>query len=166
MNRKKHRPLAERAVEAVAALTLGAAVGFGAFQLTPLAGAALWSVASLGAVASGWGALALLGGIGPVDHGDALPAFEPAAFDDLGEDELLLDDPIPALSTDSRIIRLFEREQPEPLPEPGELVLRIADYLETGRGARPPAEPEPALPDASAALHAALADIRRSLRSG
>ena len=52
MNRKKHRPLAERAVEAVAALTLGAAVGFGAFQLTPLAGAALWSVASVGAVAS------------------------------------------------------------------------------------------------------------------
>lgn len=166
MHWNKQRPVAERAVEAVAALSLGAAVGFGAFHLTPLSGETLWAVASFSAIASAWAALTLLKRIGSGEARDERPAFEPSAFEEVEDDELLLDDPIAPLAPDSRVVRLFEREQPEPLPEPGELVLRIADYLETGRAARPPAETEPTRPDASAALHAALADIRRSLRSG
>lgn len=150
-------------MEALASLGLGAAVGFSAVHLAPIGGAALWGVASICAVTAAWAALAVLGRIGSHGQQDQLLAFEPAAFE-VAEDELLLDDPIAPLAPDSRVVRLFEREQPEPLPEPGELVLRIADYLETGRVTRPPVEAEPARPDASAALHAALADIRRSLR--
>lgn len=99
--------------------------------------------------------------------------FEPAPVEtdagELGEllleakDELLeLDDPLVEAEPDSRVVRLFAHQE----PTPGELVDRIADFL--GDGMRPAVEPVPAEAqqpvDASAALHAALANIRASLR--
>ena len=91
------------------------------------------------------------------------PKFQPAAFEDaVGEsDELLLDDPLTEIPADSRVVRLFAR----PEPTPGELVLRIEDYLSDGRRVPAEASAGDQRPiDASAALHAALANIRASLR--
>ena len=99
--------------------------------------------------------------------------FEPAAVEveapELGEllleekDELLeLTDPLDDVMPDSRVVRLFERHE----ATPGELVDRITGFLAEGRPADATtvtAEP-PAPVDASAALHAALANIRASLR--
>jgi hypothetical protein len=91
--------------------------------------------------------------------------FQPVALDTAGpaellleeEDEaLLLDDPLIEIDPDSRVVRLFARQD----PTPGELVERIADFL--GEDRRPGSEPG-APTDASAALHAALANIRASL---
>ena len=92
--------------------------------------------------------------------GDA--SFEPVDFEpQYGEGELLLDDPLVEVAPDSRVVRLFARND----PTPGELVLRISDYLsEQGKGpvaVDPPFEQQV---DASAALHAALANIRATLR--
>jgi len=100
--------------------------------------------------------------------------FEAAAIDPVepeldellleAKDEILiLDDPLVAPPSDPRVVRLFERQE----PTPGELVDRITDFL---GGSRQPA-PVPQRPvedhysvDASAALHAALANIKASLR--
>jgi len=76
--------------------------------------------------------------------------------------ELLLDDPLIEIETESRVVQLFRVQD----PTPGELVLRISDYLNDGRRDPPliAAEPNHYPVDASAALHAALANIRASLR--
>jgi hypothetical protein len=58
-------------------------------------------------------------------------------------------------------VRLFERND----PTPGELVLRISDYL--SEQGKTPSSIDPQVEqqvDASAALHAALANIRATLR--
>jgi hypothetical protein len=155
----------ERIVEFVAALSLSAGAGFAAVMLAPLAGPVLIGAAAGGALVAGGGALLLLGRVDPL--GPAAPEFALADLPDAGEevgDELLLDDPIrapgpiEAPDADSRVVQLFGDE---PLPAPGELVTRIADFLESGRG---PVREQVASNEASAALHAALADIRRSLR--
>lgn len=123
------------------------------------------------------GVVALLVGVVAMRvAGKAPPArqvgFEPAAIEtdesqdelllDHPVDELLLDDPLEVPDPDSRVVRLFDRQD----PTPGELVLRISDYLsDQGKepAAMPPAfEQQPA--DASNALHAALANIRANLR--
>jgi len=95
-----------------------------------------------------------------------LSAFEPVLFEICGDagadDELLLDDPL-EVAPDSRVVQLFAR----PEATPGELVLRIEDYLGDGRRAVAPVtatDEAPPAHDASAALHAALANIRASLR--
>jgi hypothetical protein len=90
-------------------------------------------------------------------------AFEPLSFDDTeDETELLLDDPLVEIEEDSRVVRLFDRKE----ATPGELVARIEGYLGNGRPIplRSAEEGSAAPPDASAALHAALANIRASLR--
>lgn len=88
--------------------------------------------------------------------------FEPVSFEDcVADGELLLDDPIIEIEADSRVVQLFAKSE----PTPGELVLRIEDYLSEGRHApagEAAAEQRPV--DASAVLHAALANIRASLR--
>ena len=89
--------------------------------------------------------------------------FEPVSFEDTqADDELLLDDPLVEIEGDSRVVRLFDRQG----ATPGELVERIEGYLGNGRpsAAYPAEEGSAAPPDASAALHAALANIRASLR--
>lgn len=157
----------ETLVEWAAPMPLGLAAGWSGMTLgLSLVEAAAAGVASLTA---GFAALRLAG------KSRCLEAnrFEPASFeadDDLGEllleadDELLeLTDPLLELGSDSRVVRLFAR----PEPTPGELVERITDFL--GEAERPPAARvapgEASAPsDASAALHAALANIRASLR--
>lgn len=156
----------ERVAEVCAALTLGGAVAFGVHHTAPLAGLALAGAVSLCAAAAVFAGLALLGRVDVASDPEGL-SFEPqdfaceAAESDGIEDELLLDDPVAPLAPQSRVVELFEPQQPEALPEPGEMVTRIADYLGSGRSVAPS---EPVRHDASAALHAALADIRRSLR--
>ena len=135
-----------------------------------LACAAAWASSSAGlplAAKAATGVMALLAGIvamrmaGPAQLvGDA--SFEPVEFEPKGgEGELLLDDPLVEVAPDSRVVRLFARND----PTPGELVLRISDYLsEQGKAPvalDPPVEQQV---DASAALHAALANIRATLR--
>lgn len=133
-----------------------------------LAAATSWSASAVGlplAAQAAAGVTAFVAGIlamrmaGPAFEA-AQPTFEPAEldFDDSGE--LLLDDPLVEVPQDSRVVKLFERHE----PTPGELVLRISDYL--SEQGKPPIESAgPAEPvDASAALNAALANIRASLR--
>lgn len=88
--------------------------------------------------------------------------FEPVPFEDAIEefDELLLDDPLVGFEPNARVVQLFDR----PEPTPGEMVARIEDYLGDGRRAVAPEETEQRSVDAGAALHAALANIRASLR--
>src|SRR5687767_14796005 len=102
----------------------------------------------------------------------ALCAFAPAAFELAGPGELVLtdgdrlqipaadqealvlDDILAQIGPDSRVVRLFDREA---MPAPRELKERIDRHLgKTADGLAPV--------DASAALHHALAELRRSLR--
>lgn len=79
------------------------------------------------------------------------------------DEVLILDDPLVDVDPESRVVRLFARQE----PTPGELAERISDFLGDGRRAAPdtPASAPPVVPaDASTALHAALANIRASLR--
>ena len=68
------------------------------------------------------------------------------------EEPLVLDDILDQLSPDSRVVRLFD---PAAMPTPAQLKSRIDRHLD---GAAPDA------PDASQALHEALAELRRSIR--
>jgi hypothetical protein len=68
------------------------------------------------------------------------------------EEPLVLDDILDRLSPDSRVVRLFD---PAAMPTPAQLTSRIDRHLD---GAAPEA------PDASQALHEALAELRRSIR--
>jgi hypothetical protein len=68
-------------------------------------------------------------------------------------DELILDDILAEIGPDSRVVRLFD---PSAAPTPGQLQARIDRHLDDGTQAAGP-------PDASQALHDALAELRRSL---
>lgn len=163
----KQHPV-ETLIEWVAPIPLALAAGWAGKSLgLSLIEAMAASVAMLTA---GFAAIRLAGST------SAVPpyGFEPAAIEaeegEFGElileakDELLeLTDALVEVEPDSRVVRLFARQE----PTPGELVERITDFL--GEGRRPPETP--AVPadatapvDASAALHAALANIRASLR--
>lgn len=109
--------------------------------------------------------------IGGRDQSQPSGGFEPTEFVPV-VDELLLEekdsvlelsDRLDEVEPDSRVVRLFARQE----PTPGELVDRIVDFLADGRRAdvssSVTAEPG-RIPDASAALHDALANIRASLR--
>ena len=147
----------ERAVEWGAPLVLAIAAAWAA----SIAGLPLAAKAGTGVVALSFGLIAMrMAGRGSAraEAGFEAVEFEPQGF----EDELLLDDPLVEVPPNSRVVKLFERDD----PTPGELVLRISDYL-SEQGQVPvsraqPIEPEPI--DASAALHAALANIRANLR--
>ncbi len=182
MNLRASPPRIETAAVSVAALSVGGAVAFAVARIAPLG-------AGLGE-ASGAGLIAALGAwvlVGRVDRRPVSPCMAKVArmasgimeqdvllLDQMVEDEpLLLDDPLPILNDDSRVVRLFaaipgEDRRAPPLAGPGEMIARIEDFLGRSRGAplgetshrARKAESE----DASAALHSALADIRRSLR--
>ena len=148
---------AERLIDWAAPAVLAAASAWSA-----------WKVAGTQAGGLGAGAFALALGVlamrllGQSRSGQTEAAFEPVSFDERENDELLLDDPLIEVEQDSRVVRLFAHSD----ATPGELVARIEDYLGEGRK-RPAiaaAEGSAAPPDASAALHAALANIRASLR--
>lgn len=181
MKSKAQRPIVEIAAEWVAACCIGGAVAFACSGLAPGAPVA----AAMAGLAVAAGALLLLGRVDR-DAGVAMARFEPveilAVQGDAGVDdallldepcepgELLLDDPVPA--AESRVVRLFTAG-PEAgvgaaaIPQPGEMLARIEQFLGAGRsepGAVPELPATAASAEASAALHAALADIRRSLR--
>lgn len=180
MNSKASPPVIETAAISVAALSLGGAVAFAMAQIAPF-GAGLVGASVTGAIAA-LGAWLL---VGRVDRRPALPPFVTSApvcadtdqdvllLDQIAGDEpLLLDDPLPVLRDDSRVVRLFaalpDAEAAAPLVGPGEMIARIEDFLGHSRPA-PAGEQagdatKAASEDASAALHNALADIRRSLR--
>lgn len=86
------------------------------------------------------------------DEGELL-LTDPLEPDGAAE-ELLLDDILEAIATDSRVVRLFE---PSGVPSAGELQSRIDRHLRSGSPRMDP-------PDASEALHEALAALRQSLR--
>lgn len=75
---------------------------------------------------------------------------------------LVLDDILAAIGPDSRVVRLFDRKAMPATATPGELQARIANHVADGTLRAPPAEFHPS--DASQALSAALAELRRSLR--
>ncbi len=158
MNWNSKQSAAERGAAIAAATCLGAAAGFGIFALAPVAGLALTGAAMLGGGAAGGIAWVMLGRVNEA-RGQPTFGFEPVDFPGGELGELLLDDAVVRPAPDSRVVQLFGDQ---PLPEPGELALRIDDYLDEGRGASRRGG-EGARPDASAALHAALAEIRRSL---
>jgi hypothetical protein len=158
--------LAEWVAPALLAAAAGWAVWLAMLPVTTIV------VAAAAAFAAGLVAMRVAGN----GNAEAASRFEPAELEPVSPaselDELLLgpadavlilDDPLIEVASDSRVVRLFARQD----PTPGELVDRIADFLGDGRGAPPlvdaPAEAmHPA--DASTALHAALANIRASLR--
>jgi hypothetical protein len=75
---------------------------------------------------------------------------------------LVLDDILAELGPDSRVVRLFDRKAMSAPPTPGQLQSRIAGHLKDGAPLfAPPNAPTPS--DASQALSAALAELRRSL---
>jgi hypothetical protein len=151
----------ERIAEWGAPALLAAATGWAASKV----GLSLTAIlaASMFAAAVGILAMRKAGNATPV----ADSAFEPVELE-LVEDEdvLLLEDRLSDPEPDSRVVQLFARQD----PTPGELVLRISDYLGGGESGshRAPAPESPAAeqrhPDATGALHAALANIRASLR--
>jgi hypothetical protein len=76
---------------------------------------------------------------------------------------LLLDDILAQLGPESRVVRLFDRKAMSAPPTAGELQSRIAGHLREGAPRSAPSD-TPAPSDASEALSAALAELRRSLR--
>ena len=162
----KQHPV-ETLVEWLAPIPLAGAVGWASMRM----GFAMVEGAALAVVALTAGFAAMRAAGRAVTR--ARYDFQPAAIEELqpelgellleAKDELLmLDDPLLEPEEDSRVVRLFARQQ----PTPGELVERIEGFLdETGRTHAPVANVIEQPPvDASAALHAALANIRASLR--
>lgn len=165
--RAGHVTRIERVLDAIAAAVLSASVGFGALRL-----ALSPALAAVAAVLSLCVAFVVLRAVDPVGRyrladfelsdmppqpeellltdADRLPleSSEPSA-------ELLLDDVLAQLGPDSRVVRLFD---PAAMPTPGELRARIDRHLNSSN-TRPATHP-----DASQALHEALAELRRSLR--
>lgn len=164
-SRKPH-PL-ETFVEWAAPIPLTIAVFWAANRF----GLSLTQAAGLGTVMLAAGVAAMkAAGSPPVSCFAGGAAHHEAGGEVLGEllleakDEvLMLDDPLTSPSEDSRVVRLFSRGQ----ATPGELVERIGVFLDEVRRPSPSAEATTVAQrpgDASAALHAALANIRASLR--
>jgi len=167
---KDARHWGDRAAELAGAIALGSGTAASGWLLAPLEGLVpvqlAFATGSLGLVA-GWLMVRLTPGAA---RAAALAPFEVAPIETHDEefdfDELLLvTEAEPA--RDSRVVELFEPPHPT---SPADLQARIAAHLgDSSRVAGPPPAPSdgpPAIPDASEALHAALAEIRRSLRTG
>ena len=158
---------AETAIEWTAALALGAAGGFAAFATLPVAAMAGGGGAALALTLVGLAAMRRAGRHHPAEFAfDFVPWAEAVTV----EEPLELVDRIDAPASDSRVVRLFA---PDTIDAPGALAARIEDWLDGARqrigeggerlAAATPGHGPQSSP-ASASLHAALADIRRSLR--
>lgn len=158
MNWTEQRRPGEYLVEWGAPAVLAAAIGWAAYAVSgaALAGAAATALALVAGAAA-------MRRAGEPAIGIKLSDFAVEPVDAGTNHELLLDDPLREVAPDSRVAAMFEAE-----PEtPGALVARIADYLgERSPQARPVADEAdgPVAADAGAGLHAALANIRASLR--
>nr|WP_294849274.1 hypothetical protein [uncultured Sphingomonas sp.] len=156
------RHFVDRATEIVGSLIFAAAIAWAAMHLWSVAVAAIVGVTGLG------GAFWLLTA---TDRSPTPRQFFPSdlmfdddgATEDAAEDDILILDDALVQSPNSRVVRLFSAEA----SNPAALVARIEDYLERDPHRRSRGQEgrrdEP-VPDASAALHAALANIRASLR--
>ena len=148
----------ERIIELCGASALAAAAGFATWTLAPLAlsssSAAAAAAASVTFILA-YTVLKRCGGHAPTI---GLGAFELRTIEPQPEPEaLLLDDILASLGPDSRVVRMFA---PDAIPTAGQLQARIDRHIASdGRDARGDRDDE-----AREALHAALADIRRSLR--
>jgi hypothetical protein len=173
----------ETAIGVAAAASLAAAAGFAGYRIT----AGLTTSAGMVIVSAVSAIIAYLAGqflfriFGGEPKPFPQPIFEiapiaPVPLTDLGElvlgdadrlDELVLneadrlDDPplmledvLASVEPDSRVVQLFD---PAAMPTPGQLKARTDRHLDGGT-------PHFPSPDASEALFAALADLRRSLR--
>jgi len=155
MKSSSPKSAAERLIKTVAALSLGAAVVLAIFELVPLGAGALAVAAMAAGVAAAAAGFALL--VAVDEPGFPRLRFDPIEFPC---DVLLLDQPIAWVDAESRVTRLF-------ISEPGEPVARIGHFANAGRAFPRNGVPQvggDARPDASAELHAALAEIRQSLR--
>lgn len=156
----------ERAAEVLGAAAAGIGAGGSAMLLGLPIG---WPVLPLGVASAAFGAAAgwaLMRAVAPARIDHALPEFTPAPIEiealvepqslstDVQERALILDDPLPAPPADSRVVALFSAERP------GELQQRIERHLAVGQGR----DAAVAARDDADALHAALDEIRRSLR--
>jgi|SoimicmetaTmtHAB_FD_contig_61_1075381_length_1253_multi_2_in_0_out_0_2 hypothetical protein len=150
-----------------AAAILAVAVAFAASQLTA---SVVTGVA--GAAAAFFVTGRILRSVAPNPNDLPLAEFEPAGliFEELDElvltdadridhappagddDVLLLDDVLAGTGHGSRVVRLFDASK---MPSPGQLKDRIDRHLSRSRDGGP---------DASGALHDALAELRRSLK--
>ncbi|HVL79573.1 MAG TPA: hypothetical protein VM346_09855 [Sphingomicrobium sp.] len=168
MDEGQRRHWIEIGVDAAAAAALAASLALAAVKLAGSGpGAALAALAGFAAAFAG------LRRVPPEPPTFAVSPFEPVtvqseSFDppellltaDMAVqqpaevDELVLDDVLASLSPDSRVVRLF---QPVELPTAGELQATIDRHLRAGGKLNTP-------PDATHALHDALAELRRSLR--
>ncbi len=186
MDAMRHRARFDWLVEITGAAAPGLAAGFAALKLASSFGfsQAAGMVVS-GLMASGIGLLAMWAvKPGVREHGLACFSIEPIDVDllqgkvaaepllleelyegplpikDIAEGaELLLDEPLIA-DPASRVVQLFARP---PISTPGQMKERIDRHLAAG-SMRPERDDERSAPDASAALYAALAELRRSLR--
>jgi len=159
-----HAQRIEGAASLVAAAILAAAVAFAVGRLTDS-----MVMAGCAAAASLFVALLALQSIRPEERELPLAQFVPdeLAFEEVEEliltdadqvveepapapDELVLDDVLGKLGEDSRVVRLFDAAA---MPTPGQLKARIDRHLGQAQA-----------PDASAALHDALAELRLSLK--
>ena len=158
---------AGRAVDALAAGLLAAAVGYALYVASDGVGVmSQWTVTIAGAAIGCWLARAL---IERLAGEPALPlsAFTPPSFEFIpepvtevapdvpphdDEDELLLEDVLDPVPDKSQVIRLFD---PALMPTAGELHEQIDRHLSAG--------PRP-VPDSTQELYAALSALRQSLR--
>jgi hypothetical protein len=158
----------ESSVCAAAAAVFAAAVGFAVYRwLEPgMVQSQLIALTGIGSVAAFvpcWQALAQVDKREPdfrvplIDLGAVVPSRPSELLltdDDRLADELLLEDVLPQIARDSRVVQLFD---PSAMPTAGQLKERIDRHLERA----PPDSPV----DASQALYDALAELRIELPS-
>lgn len=166
-------------VELCGALAPGLAAGFAAMKLAPTLGAAASAAMTVSALGGFGMGLLVMRLVKPAEREYALadftvasiePADAPLLLEDVYEaimtvpapadQVLLLDDPLIGAESGSRVVQLFAGQS---VPTPGQLKERIDRQL---GGRLPEFSQAPGVPqaDASGALHAALDELRRSLR--
>lgn len=151
----------EAAIDAAAAAALAGAIAFAAVTL--LAPGAVWTAAAAGLTFLA--AHALLRRVASQPARFALATFAETLLEpneliltgadrlEQPEEPLVLDDILAAMGPDSRVVRLFN---PASMPTAAQLSRRIDRHLDK--------KSVPPQADASDALHAALDELRRSLR--
>ena len=178
MGKAQDRGRLDWLVEVAGAVAPAFAAAFAAMNLAPLNG---WSipvsilVAGVGVFGAAWLAMRVIPSearcfalpvFDRVELNDELLLGEPTVLDELLLDqplvadqmaavaELVLDDPLPLAAPNSRVVQLFADGR---IPSAGQLLTRIDRHLVDTKRLAPAA-------DASDALGAALAELRRSLR--